>query len=107
MAKPKLTPQYALELVKRLVVAPETRRIARAPIKDAEALGWGVGDIVACVGALERQDFYRCITSDLDHTLWLDVYHPLYDEEVLYVKLYVETDPEIGERLVVLSFKLK
>ena len=107
MAKPKLVPQYALVLIKRLIAGPGTRRIARAPLKDAEALELGVSDIVACVGGLERTDFYRCIASEHDHTLWLDVYHPLYDDLVLYVKLYVETDEEVGERVVVLSFKIK
>ncbi|HEY9721935.1 MAG TPA: type II toxin-antitoxin system MqsR family toxin [Oscillatoriaceae cyanobacterium] len=107
MTKPKLVPQYALELVKRLIAVSDTRRIVRAPLKDAEALGFGVDDIVKCVGMLARTDFYRCIASEHDHTLWLDVYHPLYDGLVLYLKLYVETDETIGERVVVLSFKLK
>jgi hypothetical protein len=96
-----------LDVVKSLIDAVATRRIVRAPLKDAEAMGWGVVDIVSCVGALQPGDFYRCIQSDADNTLWLDVYHPLYDGEVLYLKLYVENDPDIGQRVVVLSFKLK
>ncbi len=57
-------------------------------------------DIVLCVQAITRTQFYKSMTSVADSRIWQDVYHVPFQGIVLYVKF--TTDPE-GYLLI--SFK--
>ena len=96
--------EYPLEAVAVLIGDPQTRRITGAAMRTAIALDVSEGEIVTCVRTLTPADFYRCIASEHDHRLWLDVYHPSWKGVRLYVKLYIETTGD-GKSVVVLSFK--
>uniref|UniRef100_UPI0011E893DB type II toxin-antitoxin system MqsR family toxin n=1 Tax=Serratia marcescens TaxID=615 RepID=UPI0011E893DB len=48
---------------------------------------------------LRPSDFYKSMTALHDHTLWHEVYRPLYGRQRIYMKLIVQDD------VLIVSFK--
>lgn len=94
----KRTPHCPLERVKVLVsagrISPTT-----ASLRGAQALGMDYPDMLEVITALERRDFYKSMTSYVDHRVWQDVYRPLTAKGYLYLKLSVVDD------VLIVSFK--
>ena len=84
--------------VKALVEANKVRttHAARACAND---LGFGLSDMLAVVMALTPADFYKSMTTHVDHTIWQDVYRPNTAAGDLYLKLTVIDD------VLIVSFK--
>ncbi len=55
--------------------------------------------MLAIVMALKPADFYKSMTTDVDYTVWQDVYRPRTPVGDLYLKLTVVDD------LLIVSFK--
>lgn len=76
--------------------------ITQTAFRSAQELGFRKIDIVETIKAIERNHFYKSMTSQIDHRIWQDVYHvPSEAAGELYVKF---TAGEVTD-FVVLSFK--
>lgn len=62
-------------------------------------LGFSFEDIVAVILALRASDFYKSMTTHVDHRIWQDVYHPRTSAGKVYLKLTVLND------VLIVSFK--
>jgi motility quorum-sensing regulator/GCU-specific mRNA interferase toxin len=56
-------------------------------------------DVLAVVMALTPADFYKSMTTHVDHTVWQDVYRPSTGVGDVYLKLTVMDD------VLIVSFK--
>ena len=94
----KRTPHCPLERVKVLAAA---RRISptSAALRGAKALGIDYPGMLEVISSLERTDFYKSMTSHMDHRVWQDVYRPLTAIGYVYLKLSVVDD------VLIVSFK--
>jgi motility quorum-sensing regulator / GCU-specific mRNA interferase toxin len=62
---------------------------ARSP---RPALGLDLSDMLAVIVALTPADFYKSMTTHIDHTIWQDVYRPSTQSGDVYLKLSVIED---------------
>ncbi|TCP69801.1 motility quorum-sensing regulator/GCU-specific mRNA interferase toxin [Pseudomonas putida] len=94
----KRTPHCPLERVKGLAAA---RRISPtgAALRGAKALGIDYPGMLEVISSLERTDFYKSMTSHMDHRVWQDVYRPLTAVGYVYLKVSVVDD------VLIVSFK--
>ena len=94
----KRTPHHQLEEVKELIRAGAVEPTLAA-LTGAKALELDYQDILATALALTRDDFYKSMTSYLNHRSWQDVYHPQTSVGRVYLKLTIK------DGVVILSFK--
>lgn len=93
-------PTYDLAWVQALVESGHYR-ITISSMRGAAYLGFDELDICACVQALSLADFYKTMEADKAPGRWQDVYRPVYQGALVYVKVQVSHDA----RAVVVSFK--
>ena len=96
----KRKPTYDLDASK---AAARRIRITAVATKTAAALGFGRAGIVDIIHTMQRQQFYKSMTSYEDHRFWQDVYHVPSEAGVLYVKFTADA----VTAFVLLSFKEK
>ncbi|MDR3425441.1 MAG: type II toxin-antitoxin system MqsR family toxin [Alphaproteobacteria bacterium] len=77
--------------------------LARSARISAAALGFGEPEIVEIIQTMQREHFYKSVTSFANHRLWHDAYHVPSEKGLLYVKF--TADSVTGFALV--SFKEK
>jgi motility quorum-sensing regulator/GCU-specific mRNA interferase toxin len=95
----KATPHCKLPIIKALVHAGKVRATASA-YNGAHELGIDdLGGMCAIVLALTASDFYKSMTTHVDHTIWQDVYRPSTPAGDVYLKLTVIDD------VLIVSFK--
>ena len=94
----KHTPSCQLIVVK-LLVAQDKVRATMSALQGAAVMGLTFDDMLDVVRALTDADFYKSMTTHLDHRVWQDVYRPATSVGEVYLKLTV-----IDEVLIV-SFK--
>jgi len=94
----KRTPHCPLERVKVLAAARRIRPTGAA-LRGAKALGIDYPGMLEVISSLERTDFYKSMTSHMDHRVWQDVYRPLTAIGYVYLKLSVVDD------VLIVSFK--
>ena len=95
----KSTPHNKLHVVKALIKAGQVRATATAFCGAREL---GINDLAgmcAVVKALTSADFYKSMTTHVDHTVWQDVYRPSTQAGDVYLKLTVIDD------VLIVSFK--
>jgi len=63
--------------------------------------GWDESDVKACVLCLDDKDLFKSQAHDTRPGVWLDIYKPVYEGELLYVKF---TKHEDGRTVILLSF---
>lgn len=97
----KRRPHYSLTLVQHLATDQALTKFTRVALDGAAELGFNTKTIRAVVMGLNREDFYKSMTTYDDATVWQDVYRPTANGVSLYVKLTVYT----AENLLVVSFK--
>lgn len=85
-------------MVKALVAAGKVRTTHAARV-GANDLGLEFSGILAVLMALTPDDFYKSMTTHVDHTVWQDVYHPSTQVGDVYLKLTVIDD------VLIVSFK--
>ena len=91
-------PHCPLPLVKSLLEAGKVRT-THAARAGASELGFALSDMLAVVMALTPADFYKSMTTHVDHTIWQDVYRPSTQAGDIYLKLTVLDD------VLIVSFK--
>jgi motility quorum-sensing regulator/GCU-specific mRNA interferase toxin len=94
----KHTAHYKLPLVKAMVEAGKVRTTMSAR-EGAAALGFDFDGMLGAVMALTPNDFYKSMTTHVDHRLWQDVYRPVTTAGEVYLKLTVVDD------VLIVSFK--
>jgi len=81
-------PHYELALIR----ADVARLGAAAFTKTALDGGWAMGltsaEMLAVIATLTRRDFYKSMTTHVDHRVWQDVYHATTPVgKVAYIKI--------------------
>ena len=71
----KRRPTYDLDVIKLAIGSVDTLAITTSALRDATALGFDRGGIVAVIYSVERRMFVKSMTTFADHRLWQDVYH--------------------------------
>jgi len=99
----KRKPTYDLEAFKTAFSTVEGLNVTGTAIRTAAAIGFGTAEIVATIKTMERQQFFKSMTSYGDHRIWQDVYHVPSPAGLLYVKFTADAITEF----VLLSFKPK
>ncbi|MGL4033105.1 type II toxin-antitoxin system MqsR family toxin [Kosakonia cowanii] len=97
----KGTPHVRLHIVKRMVLEGKVRTTASA-VAGAIELGFNpplFDEMCAVIQALTSEDFFKSMTAYVDHTVWHDVYRPVWKRQKLYLKLIVSDD------VLIVSFK--
>lgn len=94
----KKTPHCNIRIVKTLVHTGKIRVTNSAQI-DAAKLGFEWADVLEVLVSLTAADFYKSMTTHVDHTIWQDVYRPYTKAGAVYLKLTVTDD------LLIVSFK--
>ena len=94
----KRTPHCPLARVKALIEAGQVRT-THAARTGATALGLSFRDMLDVVLALAPTDFYKSMTTHIDHTVWQDVYRTKTGAGAVYLKLTVVDD------VLIVSFK--
>jgi motility quorum-sensing regulator/GCU-specific mRNA interferase toxin len=94
----KHSPHCNLVVVKRLVEIGKVRVTQSARI-GATALGLDLSGMLSVITALAPSDFYKSMTTHVDHTVWQDVYRPRTQVGDVYLKLTVIED------VLIVSFK--
>jgi motility quorum-sensing regulator/GCU-specific mRNA interferase toxin len=67
----------------------------------ADDLGISEQAVVGVIAGLTARDFDKSMRSDINPTIWQDVYKPVFEGRELYVKVTLDTQGE----LLLISFK--
>lgn len=94
----KKTPHCKLPQLKALIQEGRVRFTGNAVI-GAELLGFDRQGVIDVVLTLSSADFYKSMTTHVDHTIWQDVYRPKTARGDVYLKLTVVDD------VLIVSFK--
>lgn len=94
----KSTPHCKLPLVRTLIQAGKVRATVSALAGAAELELDFIG-MMDTVMSLTSKDFYKSMTTHLDHRVWQDVYRPHTSAGQIYLKLTVVDD------VLIVSFK--
>ena len=70
----KRTPTHDLAAFKAAMSNLSKLNATGTAIKDAAALGFGSGEIVATIQTMGSNHFYKSMTSNYDNKVWQDVY---------------------------------
>lgn len=99
----KRKPTYDLEAFKDAFASVDSLNVTGSALRSAAGLGFGRAEIVATIQSMQREHFYKSMTSYVDHRLWQDVYHVPSSVGALYVKFTADAATEF----LLLSFKEK
>jgi len=99
----KRRPACDLEAIKRAIGTVDTLAITTSALRDAIALGFDRSGIVETIVSIERQMFFKSMTTFADHRIWQDVYHVPARGLMLYLKFQADVVTEF----TVMSFKEK
>jgi motility quorum-sensing regulator/GCU-specific mRNA interferase toxin len=94
----KSTPHCKLTVVKTMIEAGKVRSTMSA-LAGGAAMGFDFAEIVDVVKTLTPVDFYKSMTTHVDHRVWQDVYRPTTPAGEVYLKLTVIDD------VLIVSFK--
>ena len=99
----KKKPTYDLDAFKAVFSSVETIAVTGTALRSAAALGFGRAEIVSTIQTMQREHFYKSMTSYSYRRLWQDVYHVPSPVGMLYVKFTADAVSEF----LLLSFKEK
>ncbi len=99
----KRKPTYDLEAFKAAFSSTKRLAATTTALRSAASLGFSRSDIVRTIQTMQREHFYKSMTSYADQGQWQDVYHVPSPVGVLYVKFTADVITEF----LLLSFKEK
>jgi motility quorum-sensing regulator/GCU-specific mRNA interferase toxin len=99
----KQKPTYDLTAFKAAFGDVGKLNVTATAVRSAALLGFGRAEIVATIQTMQREHFYKSMTSYGDHRIWQDVYHVPSEAGELYVKFTADVVTEF----LLLSFKRK
>ena len=97
----KRKPHYALTDIKRAFSNPGALNRTVTSRTGADDLGMDDDRVVAVIQALANSDFDKSMTSFANHKLWQDVYRPVVDDRVVYLKFTLDDQ----QAFLLISFK--
>jgi len=100
----KRTPHYKLSELQAVVAFPESQPFTATALRGGLALGQSEPEMRLVVLALNRRDFYKSMTTHVDHKVWQDVYHGMTDDGVA---VYIKITCYSNDRPPVIQFKEK
>ena len=71
----KRTPHYDLARLQADAARLGAAAFPKTPLDGGRAMGLTSGEMLAVVASLTRRDFYKSMTTYVDHRVWQDVYH--------------------------------
>jgi motility quorum-sensing regulator/GCU-specific mRNA interferase toxin len=100
----KRTPHYVLAEIQAIVADSCSRVFTRLALAGGLSLGLTEPEMREVVLSLSKTDFYKSMTTHMDHRLWQDVYHgKTMDGVAVYIKITGFPD----NRPPVIQFKAK
>ncbi len=99
----KKRPTYDLTAIKSALGSVETLAMTSSALRDATMLGFDRASVVETISGIDRQMFYKSMTTLADHRVWQDVYHVPTRGLILYVKFQADVVTEF----TIMSFKEK
>lgn len=87
----KRKPHHSLDAIKAVFCTPEKLNITKTARNCARSLGINLDQVVAIVQSLSAKNFYKSMTSDLNSSIWQDVYHVAHGKTELYVKFTTDS----------------
>jgi motility quorum-sensing regulator / GCU-specific mRNA interferase toxin len=99
----KRKPTYDLEAFKAAFLSEGRLNVTGTALRGAARLGFGRAEIVETIQTMQREHFYKSMTSFAHHRIWQDVYHVPSAVGVLYLKFTADVVTEF----LLLSFKEK
>jgi len=83
----KRAPHYILSDVQAAVSRRGIRAFTVTARQNAIAMGLTASEAVNAILSMERDHFYKSMTTRLDHTMWQDIYHVPTHAGTAYVKV--------------------
>ena len=97
----KKTPHYDLSLVKANIESGNYRITKVSFMFALSDFGFKTkGKICKEVLSIEHSDFYKSMTSNLNHKIWQDVYKKKMDRGNAYIKIQI-----LDNETIIISFK--
>lgn len=87
----KRVPTYNLESIKDAIREGRWSMTFTAR-RDIFGIGGDDSEAEKIVLSLERKDFYKSMTSNGNHKIWQDVYHPEWRKKKLYFKITIDEE---------------
>ncbi|GHU15590.1 hypothetical protein FACS189441_7470 [Betaproteobacteria bacterium] len=95
-------PHYLLESIKDVVRRTGIAAFTNTAVSGARKMGLTDEEVIDVVLALSSRQFFKSMTTHVDHRVWQDVYHtPCPGGKIAYVKL------TLRDGAVVIQFKEK
>ena len=95
----KRTPHYPLRAIQQQMSGVAAMNLTLSSQMDIRAAGMTTAEALDVVQSLTRSDFYKSMTTHVNHRVWQDVYHAAWRGKSLYVKF------QQVEEYFVVSFK--
>jgi motility quorum-sensing regulator / GCU-specific mRNA interferase toxin len=95
----KWVPHYALADIQAAVASRGASAFTKSALDGGRELGLTVPEMLDAIATLGRREFYKSMTTYVDHTVWQDVYHAKTDMGLAYVKF------TLCDGRIVISFK--
>lgn len=83
----KHLPHYPLADIQSQMTTVQKMNLTVSARAGIRAVGMVQADALAVVQALTRKDFYKSMTTHVDHRVWQDVYHGQWNGAALYNKV--------------------
>jgi motility quorum-sensing regulator/GCU-specific mRNA interferase toxin len=99
----KRRPTYDIQAIKVALGATDTLAMTTTALRNAFSLGFDRAGVVETIAGIERDMFFKSMTTHADHRVWQDVYHVPARGLTLYVKFQADVVTEF----TVMSFKEK
>jgi motility quorum-sensing regulator/GCU-specific mRNA interferase toxin len=97
MRMEKRTPHYSLAIMQARIATDGIAAFTATAARDGWAMGLTPEDMLAVIASLDRNNFYKSMTTYGDHTTWQDVYHAYCpNERFAYIKL-----TQVAKRIVI------
>ncbi|HIB69156.1 MAG TPA: type II toxin-antitoxin system MqsR family toxin [Phycisphaerales bacterium] len=101
----KRKPTHCLDSFKEEFSDENNLNFTRTALLSAFELGFSRFEIVEVIQTMEKEHFYKSMTSHANHKIWQDVYHVPSEQGVLYIKFTSDTVTDFS--FLMLSFKEK
>ena len=100
----KRIPHYSLSEIQTIVASHSSRPFTATALRGGLELGLVEQEMRRVVLALSSRDFYKAMTTHVEHREWQDVYHGRTEDGIaVYIKMTAYTDG----RPPVIQFKAK
>jgi len=103
----KRVPHYSLAGIQAKVAAVGIAAFSKAAIDGGRAMGLKSAEMLQVVLGLQRQDFYKSMTTYADSKVWQDVYHAAVETSIGPNTAYIKLTMFGEDRPPVIQFKEK